>query len=219
MTTSGQRKIEALLRKAYAETHEMLKDQELRSVVKDRLTISYGPPIYKPDLLLLSFQGASDDKTVQKKWPKKLLYLDGSPKFGNVLQSRCRDAGLYTTLETSTMAFPAVFPQDKTTKHWTTKREPYAVWRHHSVKWVKRLVRVVEPKVVIVFGQPTSKAFDIHWDKVERNHRQNHQTFGVSTFQDAPAVYCNHLSRDKTSATLRSLKYAKRLLAERRTRP
>ena len=206
--------IERLLREAYSKSHEMLKDPELGSVVQHGLTISYGPPIYKPDLLLLSFQGAGDDKVVQKEWPKKLLYVDSPYKFGTNLRKLCRDTGLYPSLEKSTMAFPAVFPQDKETKHWRSEKEPYSVWRCHSVKWVERLVRVIEPKVVMVFGQETSKAFGIRWDNVERNHGQNWQTFGVSQFQAVPAVYCCHLSRYVESEALKCFRYAQRLICQ-----
>ena len=220
MTTSGEnlRKIEALLREAYSETHEMFNDPELSSVVNDGLTISYGPPIYKPDLLLLSFQGAGDDKTVYKEWPKRLLYADTkSPhRFGKVLRKLCRDTGLHTTLETSTMAFPAVFPQAKKSTHWNSEKEPYAVWRRHSVKWVERLVGVIEPKVVMVFGKETSKAFGISWDKVERNDKQNWPTFGVSQFQSVPAVYCCHLSRRGVKAGRKSFEYTERLVSKRK---
>lgn len=207
--------IAGLLREAYSKSHEMLKDPELGSVVQHGLIISYGPPIPKPDLLLLSFQGAGDDKVVQKEWPKKLLYVDSPYRFGKKLRALCLATGLYTSLETSTMAFPAVFPQDKGAKRWGSEKEPYSVWRRHSVKWVERLVRVIGPKVVMVFGKEASKAFDIRWDKVERNHAQNWQTFGVATFQGAPAVFCQHLSRCKESEALKSFRYAQRLISER----
>ena len=93
--------IEGLLREAYSKSHEMLKDPELGSVVQHGLIISYGPPIPKPDLLLLSFQGAGDDKVVQKEWPKKLLYVGSPYKFGTNLRKLCRDTGLYPQLEKS----------------------------------------------------------------------------------------------------------------------
>ena len=210
------RKIEALLREAYSETHEMLNDPELGSVVKDGLTISYGPPIYKPDLLLLSFQGAGDDKTEQKEWPKKLLYIDDEYRFGPPLRKLCRATGLYPSLEKSTMAFPTVFPQasEKEANRWEKGLEPYSVWRNHSVDWVQRLVRVIRPKVVIVFGVRASRVFDIRWDKVECNDKQNWRTFGVSQFQGVPAVYCCHLSRRGVKAGRKSFKYAERLVSK-----
>ena len=209
--------IEELLREAYSNTHEMLNDSTLGSVVQHGLLISYGPPIPKPDLLLLSFQGGGADQVVQKEWPKKLLYVDSPHKFGKKLRKLCRATGLYTSLETSTMAFPAVFPQapESEAGRWMNKTGPHPVWRRHSADWVERLVRAIEPKVVIVFGDRASKVFDIRWDKIERFHAQNHQTFGVSTFQGAPAVFCHHLSRSKDSEALKCFRYAKRLISER----
>ena len=98
---------------------------------------------------------------------------------------------------------------------WEKGKGPYSVWRQHSVDWVKRLVEAINPKVVMVFGGRASRVFDIRWDKIERLHAQNHQTFGVSTFQGAPAVFCHHLSRSKDSEALKCFRYAKRLISER----
>ena len=65
----------------------------------------------------------------------------------------------------------------------------------------------------MIFGQEASKVLGIEWSKVQRRHRQNHQTFGLSTFTGSPAVYCQHLSRcDKTEA-LKSFRYAKKLMS------
>ena len=210
--------IEELLREAYSNTHEMLNDSTLGSVVQHGLLISYGPPIPKPDLLLLSFQGGGADQVVQKEWPKKLLYVDSPHRFGKTLEELCRVTGLYTSLKTSTMAFPTVFPQgpSKEADRWEKGSGPYSVWRHHSVDWVERLVKAINPKVVIVFGDRASRVFGISWEKIERFHSQNHQTFGVSTFQDATAVYCHHLSQGFVkSEALKCFEYAKRLISQR----
>ena len=210
--------IEGLLREAYSETHEMLKDPALGPIVQHGLLISYGPPIPNPDLLLLSFQGGGADQVVQKNWPKKLLYLNSPERFGKKLRELCCATGLYTSLETSTMAFPAVFPQapESEASRWMNKTGPYPVWRLHSANWVERLVRAIEPKVVMVFGDKASRTFDIRWKKMERVHAQNHQTFGVSTFQGAPVVFCHHLSRNcPESEALKSFRHAKRLISER----
>lgn len=140
--------IEELLREAYSETHEMLKYPELGSVVNDGLLISYGPPIPEPDLLLLSFQGGGADQVVQKEWPKKLLYVGIPYKFGKTLEELCRVTGLDTSLKTSTMAFPALFPQGPTkdAERWEKGTGSYSVWRHHSVDWVERLTKAIKTK-------------------------------------------------------------------------
>ena len=117
--------------------------EPLGSVVKDGLLISYGPPILEPDLLLLSFQGGGTDQVVQKNWPKKLLHLNSPERFGKKLRELCCATGLYTSLETSTMAFPTVFPQgpSKEADCWEKGSGLYSVWCHHSVDWVERLVK------------------------------------------------------------------------------
>ena len=192
--------------------------EPLGSVVKDGLLISYGPPILEPDLLLLFFQGGGADQVVQKEWPKKLLYVDSPHKFGKKLRKLCRATGLYTSLETSTVAFPTVFPQgpSKEADCWEKGSGLYSVWRHHSVDWVERLVKSINPKVVIVFGDRASRVFGIRWEKIERFHSQKHQTFGESTFHGAPAVFCHHLSQScPKPEALKCFEHAKRLISQR----
>ena len=209
--------IEGLLHEAYSTTNDMLKDPDLSSIVKHGLLISYGPPIPNPDLLLLSFQGGGENPEVQKTWPQKLLYADSPYRFGTALRGLCLDTGLYSSLQSSTMAFPAVFPQapSKDASRWEKGSGHYSEWRNHSADWVKRLVGVIRPKVVIVFGDRTSRVFDIQWDEVEHNHGQRHQTFGTSTFQAVPAVFCHHLSQGYVkSEALKCFRYAKELISE-----
>ena len=210
--------IEVLLREAYWETQDMLDNPNLRQVVRHGLIVSYGPPIAEPDLLFLSFQGAGNTFSgVQETWPEKLQYLDSKSRFGPTLRELCRHAELSGSLESSAMAFPAVFPQApaKEARHWMKKTGPYSVWRDHSADWVNRLVKAIRPKVVIVFGDKTSRVFDIGWKKVERNHRGGHQTFGVSTFQGAPAVFCHHLSQSYVEVEAQKcFAYARRLVSE-----
>ena len=210
--------IEELLREAYSETHKMLKHPDLGSVVKDGLLISYGPPIPEPDLLLLSFQGGGADQVVQKTWPNKLLYVDSPYRFGKALRGVCRDTGLFSSLQTSAMAFPAVFPQaqSKDANRWENGSGSFSVWRNHSADWVERLVEAVNPRVVIVFGDRASRVFDIRWENTEHNHSQGHQTFGESTFKGAPAIFCHHLSQGYVkSEALKCFRYAKRVISER----
>lgn len=212
--------IEEVLLEAYSETHKMLKDPKLGSVVKDGLLISYGPPIPEPDLLLLSFQGGGADQVVYKEWPTRLLYLDDENDFdfGIALRSLCRATGLYTSLETSTMAFPTVFPQAHHTesRKWTRKTGPYSVWRRHSVDWVTRLIDAIQPKVVMVFGKYASDAFGIRWENKECGPGRRGQIFGLSTFRGASAVYCHHLSQGYAKPeALKCFEHAKRLVSER----
>ncbi len=207
--------IEELLREAYSETHKMLKDPKLGSVVKDGLLISYGPPIQSPDLLLLSFQGGGDSPVVQETWPQEFLYLNSPYKFGTKLRKLCRDTGLSESLRNSAMAFPAVFPQDKQAGRWIKETGPHADWRRHSVDWVTRLAKAIKPKVVIVFGKNTSDAFGFRREDTESAPGRG-LTFGESTFHDAPAVFCRHLSQGYSNPeVLKSFRHAKRLIPKR----
>ncbi len=209
--------VEDLLTEAYSATHKLLKDQELGSVVRHGLLISYGPPIPEPDLLLLTFQGGGGCPVVQKTWPHRLLYLDDDFTFGRALRRLCHATGLSASLESSAMAFPAVFPQAPTSEagRWTKKTGPHSEWRRHSVDWVERLVDAIRPKVVIVFGSRASEVFDIRWEKTEHIHSQRHQTFGLATFRGSPAVYCHHLSQGcPMSEARKCFEYAKKLILD-----
>ena len=211
--------IEQLLSEAYSTTHDMLGNPELGSVVRHGLLISYGPPIPEPDLLLLTFQGGGECPIVQQTWPQELLYSGDPYRFGKTLRSLCRDTGLSASLNSSAMAFPAVFPQAPPSEAdwWMKKPGPYLVWRRHSADWVTRLVDVIRPKVMIVFGTKASEVLDIRWPNLERTHKQGHPTFGVSEFRGSPAVFCHHLSQGcPRSEALKCFRYAKGLLAELR---
>ncbi len=208
--------IEDLLNEAYSTAHDMLRNPELGSIVRHGLLISYGPPIPEPVLLLLSFQGGGGDPEVQKTWPQKLLYLDSPRNFGTALRGLCRETGLYSSLQSSAMAFPTVFPQapSEDAGRWEKGSGSYSEWRDHSTRWVRRLVKVIKPKAVMVFGGRASRVFDIRWENVERNHGGRHQTFGTSTFQGAPAVFCHHLSQGYVkSEALKCFDYAKKLVS------
>lgn len=205
--------LERVLSQAYAATHHLLTDPSLGSVVKRGFIISYGPPIVEPDLLLISFQGGGNAlKKGQESWEKRLLYLDSCYKFGRNLRNLCRKVGLYGSLENSTMAFPAVFPQAPSSgaRKWKNNKGPYEKWRQHSAEWVKKLTTEAKPKVVIVFGVGASGVLEIAWKERECNHGQGWQTFGTSEFCGAPAVFCSHLSQGYTrSEVLKSLERAK----------
>ena len=218
MEASDDQKLKELLREAYADTGEKRNVPAMSEVVKDGLLISYGPPISRPDLLLISFQGgANTHRDVHDTWPERLLYLDSPYKFGQKLRQVCHDTGLYHSLERSAMALPAVFPQapDSEANLWKRKTGPHADWRAHSVDWVKRLAREIRPKVVVVFGNSTSDALGIDWEQTEHKHGQGWLTFGVSEFEGYPAVYCMHLSRPSNDAVLKSFRYAKGIIEAR----
>ncbi len=153
-------------------------------------------------------------------WPSRLLYLDDHFRFGTALRGLCRDTGLSASLESSAMAFPAVFPQapSREAGRWMKKTRPHAQWRRHSADWVRRLVDAIRPKVVIVFGAKVSEVLNINWEDAEHVHKQGHQTFGLSTFRGSPAVYCHHLSQGcPMSEARKCFQHAKRLILDRKS--
>lgn len=205
-----------LLREAYRDTHELLVNPEMYSVVANGLLISYGPPIHNPDLLILTFQGAGDDGITQKEWPSKLLFLNSPYKFGRELRRLCCATGWFRSLQNSAMALPAVFPQSKKSSVWLKQSDPYARWRRHSVDWVERLTDEIQPKVVMVLGEQTSKALKLEWKRERRGPGRQGRLFGTSVFRGLPTVYCHHLSQGYDwKEALRCFHYARELLDRR----
>lgn len=205
--------------KAYAEARSQLAEPAMAEIVTHGFTILYGPPIQRPDLFLISFQGGGAAPVVYKRWPERLLYLDDENKRGNAFKfgrNLCfysRQAGLYRTLETSTVAVPAIFPcgPGDLANCWLKGSGPYARWRRFSVDWVARLVDAFEPKAVVVFGKKAADALGLspEWRDVEVNPNNNVMTFGRARYRRAEAVYCGHLSQTYVgSAVVRSLRVA-----------
>jgi hypothetical protein len=209
---------------AYAATHELAGRANMAEVVTGGMTILYGPPIEHPDLFIVSFQGGGASPTVYDTWPDRLLYLDdeykpgNSFKFGRNLCRYAREVGLYTTLETSTVAVPAVFPGEKASsaRLWKARSGARSEWRDFSVRWVEKLIDAAKPKVVIVFGSNASWALglDDAWQRVERNHAQGFMTQGRADYRGVPAVFSGHLSQGYVaSEVMRSLASARAIIA------
>jgi hypothetical protein len=188
--------ISTLARKAYGQAHALLRDEQMASVVNNGMNILYGPPIQRPDLALITFQGGGADKTIQQSWPNRLLYLDDPYKFGGTLRSICTEVGLAETLETSTVAMPTVFPQAPVSEagKWMSKTGPRAKWSEFSLGWLDIMMTEMRPKTVVLFGTKASQLVNVNWEEAEFNHSQNHQTYGVAELFGAKAIYCHHLS-------------------------
>ena len=134
--------IEATATEAYAETRKLLANIEMASVVKQGLNILYGPPMSSPDMAIITFQGGGEDNVIQKSWPKRLLYLHDSFKFGTMLRKYAALANLSSVLQTRTIAMAAIFPQSPsdTASTWMSSSGPKARWREFSSDWVSRLL-------------------------------------------------------------------------------
>ena len=195
-----QTDVERLARRMYDETFDRIEDPDLRGVAKDRVTVLFGPPMLRPDVALVSFQGGAGDKTPSPRtWPERLVYLDDKFKFGQALRAQFQAAGLRETLETRTVAMAACFPEAPVSEagRWCAKRGPRARWREFSSSWVRRMLRAMRPRAVIVFGTRASQALglDEAWREVARRDSNNHMDYGRAEIEGCPAVFCHHSSQ------------------------
>ena len=81
-----QAELERLAKRMYSETFKRIEDPVLGRVAKGKVTLLYGPPMVRPDVALVSFQGGGGDRSPSRRtWPKRLLYLDDAFAFGRAL--------------------------------------------------------------------------------------------------------------------------------------
>ena len=194
-----QAEIEQLAERMYEETFLRLRHVDLGGVVKHRITALYGPPMARPDLMLVSFQGGGGDSSPSNPtWPERLRYLDSEFDFGRALRSQFREAGLYETLATRTVAMAACFPEAPAAEsnRWLAKHGARADWRAFSSNWVRRMVSAMRPRVVLLFGRKASKTLglDDRWSD-ELLDTRGWRAFGRVELEGCPAVYCQHLSQ------------------------
>ena len=195
---ASRQTIRVLAESMYRETFERLENPRWCEVVQ-KVTLLYGPPMVRPDVFLVSFQGGGGDTSPSRRtWPPRLLYLDDSHKFGQVLRKNFREAGLYEMLEKRTVAMASCFPEalrDEASK-WTRKTGPRAEWRRFSSSWVRRMIDAMRPRAVVVFGQKASDALGLNnqWRDAKDQPRRG-MVFGHAEVEGCPAVYCHHLSQ------------------------
>lgn len=196
-TTPNSTNLNDLETELYQDVDKMLNSPDLASVVEHGLTPLYGPLIQHPNLALITGQGGGADNTIQSQAPNELLYLADPYKFGSTLRRYMDSSGLSNTLRQSTVAHAAVFPQAPTSQagKWLNPSDPARrQWVTFSMKWNAALLKAQRPKAMVFFGEKASKTFGINWSDTERNHAQNHLTFGKSDWQGIPAFFCHHLS-------------------------
>ena len=195
-----QRELEHLAKRMYEEVFRRLEDPVLGEVVKDKVTVMFGPPMVRPDVAIVSFQGgAGDHSPSPRKWPPRLVYLDDKFRFGRVLRYQFREAGLYETLEQRTVAMAACFPEAPSSESrlWARQAGPRAQWREFSSCWVRRMLRAMRPRAVLVLGKLASTALNLEggWRDERRRESDGHRVFGRAEIEDCPAIYCHHLSQ------------------------
>lgn len=212
-----QQGLERLARQMYDETFRRLDDSRLNKVVKHKITVMYGPPMVRPDLALVSFQGGGGDRSPSvRSWPEKLLYLDDDFSFGRALRSQFAAVGMVETLERRTVAMASCFPEAPSgeANRWMRKVGARANWREFSVVWVRQMLAAMSPRVTLVFGKKASQAMgmDDEWREEERDSR-GWRGFGRAEIEGCPALYCQHLSHGwKTEYVQMSIREAGRLI-------
>lgn len=201
----------------YGETFRRLDRTEWRAVAKHRITPMFGPPMMRPDVALVSFQGGSGDRSPSRRsWPDRLKYLDGRFAFGQALRRQFDAAGLGGVLEKRTVAMAACFPEGPANEagRWMAKTGARAEWREFSTAWVRRLLGAMHPRAVIVFGMKASGALGLEeaWRDVDSDSR-GWRTFGRAEIADSAAVYCQRLSQGwSRQAVQRSLAEVRRIV-------
>ena len=196
----GQKELERLAKRMYDEVFQRLEDPALQAVVKDKVTVMFGPPMVRPDVAIVSFQGGAGDRSPSRRtWPPRLAYLDGEPTFSQTLRRQFHKAGLYEMLEQRTVALAACFPEAPAheSRLWMATTGPRAQWREFSSRWVRRMLRAMHPRAILVVGQKASSALDLEggWRDEERRASDGHRVFGRAEIEGSPALYCHHLSQ------------------------
>lgn len=193
-----QRELEGLARRMYRETMERCKDPRWREEAR-KVTLLYGPPMMRPDLFLVSFQGGGEDRSPSREtWPEQLVYLCDPYKFGSALRRNFAAAGLSETLAERTVAMAACFPEAPSAEanSWMAKQGPRAEWRMFSSDWVKRMITAMRPRAVLLFGDKASRALGLHsqWRDVQSRPSRG-MVYARGEVEGFPAVYCHHLSQ------------------------
>ena len=217
-----QDNLEKLVQRAYEEMFALCKLPRMGAVVENKMTMLYGPPMMRPDLALVSFQGGAEDKSPQlTTWPGQLLYLNDPYRFGRSLRRHFKDAGIYGTLESSTIALAAVFPEasSRDADKWMRQTGAWAEWRKFSSGWVRRLLRAMQPRVIVVFGAKASESLEIDDDWRDEEYADYRgRVFGRGELAGCPAVYCHHLSQGvRKDEVAKCLNEVKLILANQTT--
>ena len=221
--TEQLKRLERLAECMYRETFERLEDPCWSKDV-GKVTLLYGPPMVRPDVFLVTFQGGGEDPSPScRTWPPRLVYLDDCYKFGKALRKNFREAGLYEMLEKRTVAMATCFPEAKSAEasKWMNKRGPKAEWRKFSSAWVRRLIDAMRPRAVLVFGEKASDALGLknQWrDVEERPGPGQGKIFARAEVEGCPAVYCHHLSQGTLEGVPKCLAEVKRIVNADRER-
>ena len=192
MTNDPQEALEREVQRIYDAANEYA---ELHGGVRHGMNVLYGPPILKPKVMIVSIQGgAADGKPPQKTWPSRFVDLDRKHPFGSKLIRDFETAGLVDVLSESAVAINIAFPQAREFGQWRRTRAAQA-WIEKSADWVRKLLRLMEPAVIITYGSPP------FFRLVGRRKR------GIveqTTWNGTPLVACDHLASRHLSLDARN---------------
>lgn len=148
------------------------------------LNILYGPPIANPSVMIVTSQGAGEDKNRQRTWPCCLLYLDSPYRFGRILQNDFQRMGRSELLRTSTVASSLVFPQWPRFADWR-KQSTAQEWLEHSRIWLNDLIDAMTPKIILTYGKVT-------FEELTGEQKRQYE-LAESVYRGIPVVGCGHL--------------------------
>ena len=204
-----QEKLERLARVMYKKTCKRTKDPDWAGVLhNNKVTLLYGPPMVRPDVALVSFQGGCEDRSASRQtWPERLLYLNDDYRCGRILRCQFGCAGLGEMLEKRTVAMAACFPEAPGAQadKWSRgKSGPRAEWRKFSSDWVRRMLQAMRPRTVLVFGTKASEVLELADAWCDREYRDSdrHLVYGRAAIEGCPAVYCHHLSQGASGVSV-----------------
>lgn len=163
-----------------------------------------GPPIYRPDIFIVSLQGAGGDRTVHTRWPEHQLYDNDTYHLGRALRRLFENLRAHPLLAASTGA-PLIFFQSPSVGEWNKLNR---IWRRRLEQFSKeklfKLISLSQPKLVItiginVFDQLASKSGRESGSHMFRTSLKNHRLYARGSLDQTPVVGMSHLTGSQLS--------------------
>lgn len=215
-----QCEIEAFCEKLYEETNELYwefkrdcsedgelsedeNEQCIDEIVPGTLPM-VGPPIYRPDIFIISLQGAGADRTVHTRWPEHQLYDNDTYHLGRALRRLFKRLEAQPLLTDSTGA-PLNFFQSPSAREWNRVERS---WRRRFEQFSKNklleLLSIIKPKLIItiginVFDQLVPRAALAEERPKYRRSLISHRLYERGFLSQTPVVGMSHLTGSQLS--------------------